>query len=61
MFTAQCFRSGGLRCSPLNAALCNFMISQFQNYIISIIKFSSLFYMRSNQRHIIYPKIFTKD
>ncbi|EGR0766915.1 hypothetical protein DXE02_25110 [Vibrio parahaemolyticus] len=21
MFTAQCFRSGGLRCSPLNAAL----------------------------------------
>lgn len=23
MFTAQCFRFSGLRCSPLNAALCN--------------------------------------
>ncbi len=22
VFTAQCFRFGGLRCSPLNAALC---------------------------------------
>ncbi|TOG16779.1 acetyltransferase [Vibrio parahaemolyticus] len=22
VFTAQCLRSGGLRCSPLNAALC---------------------------------------
>ncbi|PNP21551.1 hypothetical protein AL471_012110 [Vibrio alginolyticus] len=49
------------RRSHLNAALCNFMISQFQNNMISIIKFSSLFYMRSNQRHIIYLKILTKD
>ncbi|EGR2895064.1 acetyltransferase [Vibrio parahaemolyticus] len=24
MFTAQCFRFSGLRCSPLNAALCAF-------------------------------------
>ncbi|EGQ9211948.1 acetyltransferase [Vibrio parahaemolyticus] len=22
VFTAQCFSSGGMRCSPLNAALC---------------------------------------
>ncbi|EGR2993499.1 hypothetical protein DMV98_24300 [Vibrio parahaemolyticus] len=22
VFTAQCFRLGGMRCSPLNAALC---------------------------------------
>ncbi|HAS6887664.1 TPA: hypothetical protein I7288_23510 [Vibrio parahaemolyticus] len=37
VFTAQWFRLGGLRCSPLNAALCLLVFQCLKNFSISVL------------------------